>query len=96
MNVIVSPYQTLFDIAISQLGDFDAALDLSVANDVSLSQTLNQGKVISFDNNLKNSSVVRFFNTSKLTPATGIDFSNRTPVVGGISYMGINLNFIVS
>jgi len=88
--------QSIIDIALQTSGDVSAALDLAIANDLNITDDLVLGSTLSTVD-VVNRGVVNRYNEKKTTPATDIseEDSNNAPF-GGIGYMGIELDFMVS
>ncbi|MDY3979018.1 MAG: hypothetical protein SOZ00_03260 [Tidjanibacter sp.] len=88
--------QSIIDIALQTSGDVSAALDLAIANDLNITDDLVLGATLSTVE-VVNRGVVNRYNEKGITPATDIseEDSNNAPF-GGIGYMGIELDFMVS
>lgn len=93
-NVTVKDYQTLFDIAVQEMGSVDAAFDLARLNDLSISDALVSGQVIVLPDAPTDEYVMNEFEAKKLFPATAD--KGEENVLGGIGYMGIGIDFKVS
>lgn len=94
MNITAADRQTLLDIALQQYGNAEAAMDLAIANDKSISQDISAGESITLPETLQNRRMVKYYDINSIMPATAI--SPSTIANGGINYMGIEIDFIVS
>ncbi|MDU1893041.1 MAG: hypothetical protein E6767_20385 [Dysgonomonas sp.] len=82
--------QSLFDIAVQSCGAVEAVLDLAVANNISITDALHPGQLID-NTDIKDNRVFDYYRTKGLTPASG-----DVEVRGGIGYMAVGIDFIVS
>ena len=88
MEVKVKDRQSLLDMAVQTAGSMEAAFDLAVANGVSLTATLKDGQVLA---------TVRYYSVQKIMPATALSREEISVLErGGIGFMGIEMEFIVS
>ena len=86
--------QTMLDIAIQYCGDADSALDVAIANGLSLTDSLQPGQILTLPEIPANRAVANYYGVNGIKPATGETPETAPP--GGISYMGIQIDFIVS
>lgn len=93
-NVMVKERQTVFDIAVQEMGAVDAAFDLARLNDLSVSAILKSGQVLKLPNDPADVAVVNEYKIKGWKPATG-DLPGDN-IQGGIGYMGIGIDFKVS
>ncbi len=94
----VKSRQTYYDIALEQYGSAEYAFDIAQANN-KLPFDVAEGEIVLPDSIIANKSITNHYKTNKISPAT--DISNRllSPIDednGGIGYMGIGINFIIS
>jgi len=94
MEAVSTYKQSLFDVALQHLGDAQKALDLAVLNGRSLTDDLEPGEVIIFDETQKNRQMTQYYSVNALQPATAL--SETVDIPGGINFMGIEIDFIVS
>jgi len=93
MKSTVLDRQSLFDIAIQESGSTSAAFDLALENDLSLTDNLEVGEpVVAVET--QNKPVSDYYNSKRLKPATGM--TDEQTHIGGINFMGIEIDFIVS
>lgn len=92
METIVLDGQSLFDIAIQECGAVEAAFDLAVANNISMSNELASSQSLTTAPVI-NKRVVEYFANKKLKPATW-SRSNEVQLTG-IDYMTIEVDFTV-
>jgi len=99
MKVIAINNQSLFDIANQAFGNVDAAFAFALANGMSLTAEIAPGASIELpgDESLKNVDQSNYFDKKKLATYVGLPIvGDLSPVFGGIGYMGIEIDFIVS
>lgn len=64
--------QSVFDIAIQKYGTVEAAIDIAVANDISVTDALTPGtKLLLPDTAPVNADVLKYYETNVIKPATG-------------------------
>ena len=93
MKLTVLDRQDLFDIAIQTSGNASAAFDLALENDLSLTDNLEVGEAVTAVET-QNKPIADYYSAKQLKPATGI--TEEQARVGGINFMGIEIDFIVS
>lgn len=99
MNTVVKDRQSLLDLAIIKGGSIETVMAIAEANGLSLSEDLKDGMVIEIPAVIDSgdSKTAGKFSILGLEPATGV--SNRDIMMcptGGINFMGIEVDFIVS
>ncbi len=95
MKKTVATYkQTLFDIALQNDGTAQSAITTALRNNLSLSDDIEPGQEIELNDTPAVRPMVKYYQVNALQPATAIDES--ITVNGGINYMGIEIDFIVS
>ncbi|MDR1274598.1 MAG: hypothetical protein LBK12_08610 [Odoribacteraceae bacterium] len=95
-TIIPLDRQSLLDVAIQAGGGVEAALDLSIKNDASLSEPLAPGAVIEAPG-VVDPIVLSRYAARNVRPATGISPEDiEAAPFGGIGFMGIEIDFIVS
>ncbi|MDR3326900.1 MAG: LysM domain-containing protein [Prevotellaceae bacterium] len=94
MNITALNNQSLFDIAIQEFGSADAAFDIALANDISITQTLETGRVLQLPTAIErfNRPIADYYKNRRLSPATASD-TNNLPT--GIGFWTIDINFII-
>ena len=96
MEVKVKDRQSLLDMAVQTAGSMEAAFDLAVANGVSLTDTLDDGQILDTVA-AENADTVRRYSVQGIQPATALDENDMVALAqGGINFMGIEIDFIVS
>lgn len=86
--------QSLFDIAIQSAGSIEHIFELAIENNISITESLDAGTQIIVPDNIElNSNVVSYYTRNSLKPATAIA---KPMQLGGIGYMAIEIDFIVS
>jgi hypothetical protein len=91
-NVTVSDKQTLLDISVAKMGDLDSVFDLARLNNMAVTDVINSGDVLQVADAPADEDVVNEFTARKFKPAT----ADVELILGGIDYMGIQIDFIVS
>ena len=94
MKVKVLSFQSLADIAVRYTGDMENLVAIAAANDLALDADLAAGQEIEIpeDDVEINTGVVRGFKNNSLNPASA---DTLDTVLGGIDYMGIQIDFWV-
>lgn len=92
--------QSILDIAIQELGNVDAAFDLALYNDISITEVLVPGQELKIPTSeFIKTDVFNYFFGKQRKIATSQTFPSQgdlSPNVGGIGYMEIEETFIVS
>lgn len=87
--------QSLIDVAIQTSGSVEAAFDLSVKNDVAISQELAAGAELEAVGTV-DKTVLNRYEAQKIRPATELSHEDMVAApYGGIGFMGIEIDFIV-
>lgn len=97
-TVIVLDNQRLIDISMQELGDVERLVELAALNGVSMTEELVAGSTIQIpDYEAAKVTTVKTFSDTSKAPASATE-SDHFPKVppGGIGYMQIGGNFIVS
>lgn len=96
MEVQVKDRQSLLDMAVQTSGSMEAAFDLSVANDVSLTEVLAEGHVLNTVAAV-NAATVRRYSVQGIRPATALS-DEEMAALGeeGVNFMGIEIDFVVN
>lgn len=93
-SVTVKDGQTLFDIAVQSLGIVDRVFELAQLNGLGITDELVSGQIIELpDVKFEHEDIVKHF-TKPWFPASGDADSDL--ILGGIGYMQIGTNFVVS
>lgn len=90
-KAIVQPGQSLADIAVQHLGSFDKIAELAVLNGLALTGSLQPGQALTLPT-VADKRIVAFFKQGNYVPASGQVITTGE----GISFMGIEFDFIVS
>lgn len=96
MNVTAAYKQTLLDLALQTGGTAESAMELALINSRSLSDELEAGDEITLLDTPQNRRMVKYYDINGILPATGLKPEFSGIVNGGINYMGIEIDFIVS
>ena len=91
MKIKVLPYQSLADVAVRYTGSLENLYAIAVANSMTLDAELHAGEEIAIPDNLDiEVAVVRTYDNNSLNPASA---ATADTVLGGIDYMGIQIDF---
>ncbi len=92
-SIRVSDKQNILDVAIERLGSVESAFKLAMKNSLSITDELLPGQSLELTD-VANGDVANYFSDKGIVPATAL--SENDVVNGGINYMGIEIDFIVS
>jgi len=96
MKTKVQDRQSIVDVAIQTSGDVSAALDVAIANDKNITDDLEGGDELDTVA-VSDKNIVSRYAEKNIVPATAIsDEDADNAPFGGIGYMGIELDFMVS
>lgn len=89
--------QTLLDIAVVTAGTMEAAMALAIANGLPLTADLTNGQELECVE-VKRRDVRQMFITQRTQPATALATieGEEDIILGGIGYMAVGIDFIVS
>lgn len=87
--------QTLLDIAIVTAGGIEALVDMAVVNGMAVTDDLRNGQKI-VCTEVKKRNVVQLFTVSGQQPATAMTAEDEELLPGGIGYMAVGVDFVVS
>ncbi|MCD8177317.1 MAG: hypothetical protein LUE98_07795 [Tannerellaceae bacterium] len=94
MQVTIKKRQSLLDIAVQEMGSLEEALSLSIENDLSVSEDLEEGRPIEYRGK---HTITGVLSAKGVRPATAVSEEDQALVpYGGIGYMSIEVDFIVS
>lgn len=93
MQSISKQGQWLGDVAVREVGSIEGIIDMSIANNMSLTDILEIGT--SLKNGVSNNKrVINYYRRNNIYPATSFDY--KAEQLGGIGSMGVEINFVVS
>lgn len=84
--------QSLFDLAIQMGGSVESVFDLALNNELSITGEIMPGYDMNADKTT-NEQIIDYYRIKNITPATSIIETHKQ---GGIGYMAIGIDFIVS
>ena len=93
MKLTVLDRQSIFDVAIQQLGNVEAAFALALENDLSLTDDLTAGQSVIVAGE-KSKAIADYYAAKQLKPATGM--TELSALEEGIEFWYIEYDFIVS
>jgi hypothetical protein len=98
MGIAAQVGQSLLDVAIECCGSLDAVLTIATRNGLSVTEKLTAGRQIEIaQGDVVDRRVVDYYAARGISPATGLSAADETTApTGGIGYMGIGIDFIVS
>lgn len=89
--------QGLPDIVVQELGTMELSMQVAADNDMALTDTLSPGDVVAIDEELRaEGRVTDEMRLKGAVPATSVSAADESFIRGGINYMGIEIDFIVS
>lgn len=95
-TIIVKDRQTLLDIALQTSGSMEAVMDLALANGLSITDELSDGRVLETVEVI-DAAVVERYEINGIFPATEASDEERSAMAWeGIGFMEIGTDFIVS
>ena len=92
-GINVKRRQSLLDIAIQRAGSLENIFALASENALSITDDIEAGSLINLVE-LADNKVVTAYDINGFVPATGLTATDSA--FGGINYMGIEIDFIVS
>lgn len=97
MKVDVMKFQNLLDVTVQETGTMENAFEVAAANGKSVSDDIIPGMIIIPDDLIKTANVVNRLSDKRIKPATSVTASEQSASpYGGIGYMKIEYDFIVS
>lgn len=93
MEAVSTYRQSILDIAIQHLGDAQRAFDIALANGHGIADDIEPGDRLTLDEAQRNRRMVQYYTVNALMPATSLDV---VTLEGGINFMGIQIDFVVS
>ncbi|ATA75219.1 hypothetical protein [Capnocytophaga sp. H2931] len=102
MKVIVLHNQSLLDTCLQHTGTIESLFDLALANDLSVTDDLTAGQVLSLPlsegEGTKDKDILGYYTAKNIQPATGFTQTDLQVLerLEGISIWAINLDFKVS
>ncbi len=95
-GVRVSEKQSLFDVAIEKGGSFESVMELAILNGLSITERLTPGQQLELPSVIDND-VVNYYSSKGIVPeTTSTESDDSVPVLEGIDYWAIEVDFIVS
>lgn len=95
-TVVVKDRQTLLDIALQTSGSMEAVVDLALANGLSITDELSDGRVLETVEVI-DAEVVERYEINGIFPATEASDEERSAMAWeGIGFMAIENDFVVS
>lgn len=93
-KITVTSRQSLLDISVQHSGSLEALFDIAIANGISITDDLAPCTLLDIPRQ-KETSVVRYYEVNRIMPATAISIDD-VEGLGGINYMRIEYDFIIS
>ncbi|MBS2099197.1 LysM peptidoglycan-binding domain-containing protein [Carboxylicivirga linearis] len=95
-GVHVSEKQSLFDVAIQKGGSFESVMELASLNGLSITDSLTPGQQLELPTVIDND-IVSYYSSKGIVPETASsETEDSIPVLEGIDYWAIEVDFIVS
>ena len=97
MQVTVNSRQTLFDIVIQVCGGLENVFSIALRNGLSITGDLYAGQQIEITpGDISQKRVASYLAARNIRPATALTSASESISPGGIGYMAIEIDFIVS
>lgn len=94
MEVTVKDRQTVLDVQIIACGCLEGIISTCALNDISVTESLTDGQVLQVAEVVQ-ASVAKTYANKGYSPATDIE-SDAIVKVGGIGFMAVEMDFVVS
>lgn len=95
MKILVRDRQSFLDVCLQYAGGLDYAIQIANENSINPSDDIEAGREIEIpEEYMQDKNIAAYFFNKDLAPATAL--SDSDAVYGGINYMGIEIDFIVS
>lgn len=100
MKLTVKHNQSLFDLAIQEFGSPEAAIEIALLNDLSITDRLESGQELELpkESEFENNEVLKYYSKNNIKPATSDSIEGTVDSINtldGIGYMVIESTFIV-
>lgn len=93
MQITSKQGQWLGDIAVREAGSIEAIIEMAIASDLSVTEALTVGTPMTTPTPI-DKRVMNYYKTNNIYPATVTTLEQKN--WGGIGFMAIEINFIVS
>ena len=87
--------QSLYDVAAAVLGDASYAIDIAIANGISVTGDLQAGQILAIPEGKIKANVLQVYNSAGIIPATEASPDDTIILPDGIGFMAIGSTFIV-
>jgi hypothetical protein len=96
-TVNVKPHQCLLDLSMQLKGSIDALFDFAIANGIGITDDLKSGGTLWVpDTEIIDRRTFQTLRDEKVIPSNAYTAEDEAAIKGGISYMGIQVDFRVS
>lgn len=95
MEVTIKDRQTMLDVQIIACGSLEGVIKTSALNGIAVTDDLTDGQTLQVADVVL-PSIAKIYANRGYSPATAIDDSAGNVRVGGIGYMAVDIDFIVS
>jgi len=92
MQITSKQGQWLADIAVREAGSIESTIEMAIGNDISITDKMSSGSQVLQPTPLDRR-VMNYYWVNNIYPATSMELHQMR---GGIGYMAIEINFIVS
>lgn len=93
MQITSRQGQWLGDIAVRESGSIEAIIEMSIANEIAVTEVLAAGTPLAAPTPIDRR-VLNYYRTNGINPATVTTLEQKT--FGGIGFMAVGISFIVS
>lgn len=94
MEITVKDRQSLLDMQLVACGSIEGIIQMCAINDIGITDNLEDGQCI-VTGDIYADQIVASYRSKGIAPATAID-SESEQIFGGIGYMRIGIDFIIS
>jgi len=91
MEITARNNQSLFDIALMMYGSAEAAFDIALENDLSVTDELSSGTVLNITMPAK-SKIAEYYVINEVKPATGLDTQSRTDLENEMRFFEVEFD----
>ncbi len=95
MEVTVKDRQTMLDVQIIACGSLEGVIDSCALNDIAVTDDLTDEQTLQVAD-ITQASVAKTYANRGFSPATAIEETVESEKLGGIGYMAVDIDFIVS
>ncbi len=92
MKIIIEPGQNILDLLLREQGSIEGLFEFATQNEITITEECPPGTKLKVE--AQNNAATNYYKLKRVNPAT--NKTNTTEILGGINYMGLELDFIIS